>query len=136
MSTVFESPAEVEDAYYDAIDECDLEKMMSTWADSPEVVCLLPMQPMHHGKDAITEMWKPMLDPNLKVEITVNHLQWTEAGDITIHLLEEMVTLTDSGERQPPIYATNIYRRSKDGWHLLMHINAPAPPPPPPGVLP
>ena len=129
MSNAFQSPADVEDAYYDAIDECDLEKMMSTWADTPEAACLLPMQPMHHGSAAIREMWKPMLDPELKVEITVNHLQWSEYGDIAIHLLEELVTLAGTGERQPPIYATNIYRRSDQGWHLLMHLNSPAPPP-------
>jgi len=136
MSTRFKTPADAEDAYYDAIDECDLDKMMSVWEDSPQIACLLPMQPMHHGRDAIRQMWQPMLDPELRVEITVNHLQWTEQGDIAIHLLEEMVTLLGTGERQPPIYATNIYRRSQNGWHMLLHVNSPAPPPPgmqPPG---
>jgi ketosteroid isomerase-like protein len=130
MSTTFKSAADVEDAYYDAIDESDLEKMMSAWEDSPQAACLLPMQPMHHGPDAIRKMWEPMLDPELKVDITINHLQWIEEGNIAIHILEEMVTLKGTGERQPPIYATNIYRRSREGWHLLMHLNSPSPPPP------
>lgn len=130
MSTAFKTPADVEDSYYDAIDECDLEKMMSVWDHSPQAACLLPMQPMHHGTEAIRAMWKPMLDPELQVDITVNHLEWIEQGDMAIHLLEERVTLKGTGERQPPIYATNVYRRDQEGWHLLLHVNSPAPPPP------
>lgn len=128
MST-FNTPAEVEDAYYDAIDECDLEKMMSAWEDSIHSACLMPMQPMHHGKEAIRELWQTMLDPDLQVQITINHLQWTEQGDIAIHIVEEMVTLMGANQRQPPIYATNIYRKGSDGWRMLMHINSPAPAP-------
>lgn len=129
MSPVFNTPADVEDAYYDAIDECNLDKMMSVWGDAPDTACLLPMQPMHHGKDAIKKMWQPMLNPELPVDITINHIRWIEQDDIAIHLLEELVTLGGTGEHQPPIYATNIYRRTTNGWQMLMHINAPAPPP-------
>ena len=39
----FDDPQAAEDAYYDAFDEHDLDKMMSVWADSDETVCLLPM---------------------------------------------------------------------------------------------
>ncbi|MCP3664566.1 MAG: nuclear transport factor 2 family protein [Gammaproteobacteria bacterium] len=126
----YKTAADVEDAYYDAIDESDLEKMMSVWENSSQSCCLLPMQVMHHGRAAIEEMWAPILDPKLKVEITINHLMWIEQGDMAIHILEEMVTLVATAERQPPIYATNIFRKSREGWHLLVHINSPSPTPP------
>jgi ketosteroid isomerase-like protein len=129
MSTNFNTPQEVEDAYYDAIDECDLEKMMSLWDPSAESTCLLPMQPTHHGKETITKLWGSMLDPEFGVSITVNHLQWSEHGDIAIHIVEEVVSLTKMGETQPPVYATNIYQRGENGWRMLMHLNSPAPPP-------
>ena len=134
MSTHFETAADAEDAYYDAIEACDLEMMMTVWDDSSDSACLLPMQPLQQGPEAIRGMWRPMLDKALGLDITVNHLQWIEHGDVAIHLLEEMVTLGDGKERQPPIYATNVYRRGDDGWRLLLHLNSPAPPPP--GVMP
>jgi uncharacterized protein (TIGR02246 family) len=134
MSTIFNSATDVEDAYYDAIEEGDLEKMMSVWADSRDIACLLPMQPMHHGREAIRELWKTMLDPEFKIDITVNHLKWIVQGNVAIHLLEEVVTTTDTTQRQPPIYASNVYHRDSTSWHLLLHINSPAPPPT--GVLP
>jgi ketosteroid isomerase-like protein len=134
MSSHFDTPTDAEDAYYDAIDEADLEKMMAVWEDSPESTCLLPMRPMQSGIQAIRDLWQPMLDSKMRLNITINHLQWIEQGDIAIHLLEELVTLSETGERQPPIYAVNIDRRGKTGWRLLSHVNSPAPPPP--GMIP
>lgn len=134
MSTSFNSAADAEDAFYDAIDEGDLEKMMSVWADSGDIACLLPMQPMCHGRNAVRESWKRLFDHELKVIITVNHLQWIEQADIAIHLLEEVVRPVGSAQSQPPVYASNVYTRDSTGWHLLLHLNSPAPPPA--GVLP
>jgi ketosteroid isomerase-like protein len=134
--TTYHSAADAEDAYYDAIDEGDLEKMMGTWEASDEICCLLPMQAMQHGTAAVRQQWAPMLGSGMQVDITINHIRWIEMGDISIHLVEEMVTLPQTGERQPPIYATNLYRQGELGWKLVMHLNSPTPPPPgfaPPG---
>ena len=132
MMNHFDSAADAEDAYYDAIDESDTEKLMSVWEDSSEVGCLLPMQPMCSGREAIESLWRPMLDPDMGVDIMINHLQWIESGDIAIHVIEERITLRGDGGAgtQPPIYAVNTFRRSGDGWRLLIHVNSPAPPPP------
>ena len=39
MSSQFDTPADAEDAYYDAIDECNLELMMSVWEASVDAAC-------------------------------------------------------------------------------------------------
>ena len=130
MNTRFESAADVEDAYYDAIDECDIEKMMSVWEPSLEIACLLPMQKMHHGRLEMETLWRSLLDPAKGIEITVNHIRWIEWGDMAIHLLEELITPRQSNRPQPPIYAVNTFRKSEEGWHLLLHVNSPAPLPP------
>jgi len=133
MPPAFKTPQDAEDAYYDAIDEGDLEAMRAVWADSPEIACLLPMQSLLQGAEVFTG-WRQALDPKYRVEITVRHLRWIETAEIAIHLVEESVTLKGAGRPQPPIYATNVYRRDASGWRLLLHINSPAPPPP--GLLP
>lgn len=133
MSNSFSTPAEAEDAYYDAIDERDLEKMMSVWSPSPDAACLLPMQSLQRGPQAIREMWRQMLDQAQGLDITINHMQWIDLGDVSIHLLEELATVKGGG-KQPPIYASNTYHRDGDGWRLLLHFNSPTPPPP--GMMP
>ena len=102
---------------------------MSVWEDSDEAACLLPMHPLYRGKAAIEKAWSQLLHPEMRVDVSVKHLQWIESSELAIHLVEETVTLPN-GQKQPPIYATNVYRKGSDGWHMLVHLNAPTPPPP------
>lgn len=134
MNSRFQSAADVEDVYYDAIEEADLDKMMSVWADFDDIACLLPMLPMRLGTSAVRELWQRNFEQQVSIEITVHHLHWIEQGDIAIHLLEEVVMAPGSPQRPPPIYACNIFLRDGYGWRLLQHINSPGPPPS--GVLP
>ncbi len=135
---MFQTPQDAEDAYYDAVEACDLEQMMAVWENSPEAHCLLPMQPMLQGPRALRSAWSGLLKEALRVEVTVHSLQWIEQGELAIHLVEEAVTVAaQPNQPYPPIYATNIYRKGAGGWRLLVHLNAPAPPPPgaaPPGM--
>lgn len=126
----FVSPQDVEDAFYDAIDENDYEAMMKTWEESAHSVCLLPMQPARLGTDEISATWQGMMRSGTQVEISVSHIMWNQLGDVAIHMVEETITLVQGRRSQPPIYATNVYRKGEEGWRMLMHINSPVPLPP------
>ncbi|MGD8588847.1 MAG: nuclear transport factor 2 family protein [Chromatiales bacterium] len=129
MSKTFPSPQDAEDAYYDAIEEQDLEAMMQVWADSEEILCLLPMQPALRGVASIRHAWEPLLNGQIKLDIEVKHLAWIEHGELAVHLVEEHVLVAGQAEKQT-VYACNIYRQDDSGWHILMHQNSPTPPPP------
>ncbi|MCU7851048.1 MAG: nuclear transport factor 2 family protein [Candidatus Thiodiazotropha sp. (ex Monitilora ramsayi)] len=129
MSTTHSTPQDAEDAYYDAIDERNIEAMMSVWEESEEVLCLLPMMPAQRGKAAIRTIWEPFLQGDMALEIEIKHLSWIESGELAIHLVEENVKVPGQSEPQP-VYATNIFRQGPAGWYLIMHQNSPTPPPP------
>lgn len=133
MTAEFATAQDAEDAFYDAIDERDGERLRAVWEDSADIACLLPMQPMLHGAD-VHEAFKPLVSGEVKLDIQVRHLRWLEAGDLAIHFVEERVTLPGAPS-QPAVYGVNIYRKGSSGWHLLIHQNSPTPPPPgmPPG---
>jgi ketosteroid isomerase-like protein len=125
----YTTPQDAEDAYYDAIDEQDLEALMAVWENSQEVLCLLPMMPAQSGKDGIRKLWEPLMQGDNSLDIQTRHLTWIETSDLAIHLIEELVR--NPGQAGPQaVYATNIFRRSGEGWRLLMHQNSPTPPPP------
>jgi uncharacterized protein (TIGR02246 family) len=126
---MFDTPQAAEDAYYDAIDEQDLDALMAAWEESDEALCLLPMMPAQRGKKAIREAWTALLQPDLRLEIEIAHLSWIETAELAIHLVEERVKTPQQPEAQR-VYATNIYRKDAQGWRLLMHQNSPTPPPP------
>lgn len=138
MAQQFATAQDAEDAFYDAIDERDAERLRSVWEDSGEIACLLPMQPMLHGAE-VHEAFRPLTDGEIQIEIQVRHIRWLEAGELAIHFVEERVKLPGSPP-QPAVYGVNIYRKGNTGWRLLIHQNSPTPPPPasmpPPGMAP
>ena len=138
MAQQFATAQDAEDAFYDAIDERDAERLRSVWEDSGEIACLLPMQPMLHGAE-VHEAFRPLTDGEIQIEIQVRHIRWLEAGELAIHFVEERVKLPGSPP-QPAVYGVNIYRKGNTGWRLLIHQNSPTPPPLasmlPPGMAP
>ena len=144
MSQPFETPQEAEDAFYDALDERNVELMLRVWDDSDDIACLLPMQPFVHGRE-VREMMRALLDSDVRIDLAVHHVRWVELGDIAIHYVEEQ---NSAGALQPPgpggdgglpaglptgrtpaLLATNVFRRRGDGWTMILHQNAPPPPP-------
>ncbi len=127
MSVNFSTPQDAEDSYYDAIDENDLDAMMSVWEDSDEILCLLPMTPAQRGTASIRKAWEPLLGGEMQLDMEIKHLAWIEAGDLAIHLVEEQVQVAGQQGRQS-VYASNTYRKGANGWRILMHQNSPTPP--------
>jgi len=137
----FDTPQDAEDAYYDAIESGDAEAMSRVWEASADVACLLPMTPLLQGPEVLA-MWHSMFEQGAAFDIQVGHLSWVTGDDLALHLIEERVApAADAAGGQPPqqirpVYASNLFRRGPDGWHLVVHQNSPVPPPPgaaPPG---
>ena len=125
----YPTPHDAEDALYDALDEGDLESLMGVWDDADDIACLLPMQALVHGREAVRTAYEPLFSQGRKVAISVTHLQWYESDTFAFHLVEERAEGTP-GQQAVAIYATNVYRHGPHGWRLLAHLNAPAAPPP------
>ena len=136
MTQEFATAQDVEDAFYDAIEEGDADRLRDVWESSDEIACLLPMQPMLHGAE-VHEAFRPLTSGDVRLDIQVRHIRWLEAGDLAIHFVEERVSFSGNPP-QPSVYALNIYRKGTAGWRLLVHQNSPTPLPPgsgpPPGM--
>lgn len=133
MPRTYYTPQEAEDDFYDALEEGDLKRLLSVWADSDDICCLLPMYPMVQGRKGIEDVFLHLFSQGQGVELSVAHLSWIQTADMAIHLVEETVQKVPPGAPPPtPFYATNIYRKDSHGWHLIVHQNAPTPQPPPP----
>jgi ketosteroid isomerase-like protein len=132
----YATPQDAEDAFYDALDEQDLDKMLSVWDDDDAIACLLPMQPFVQGRARLESLWRSLLSRAQRLDLSVTHIQWIEMPSTALHLVEERLSGPD-GRPQPPVYATNVYRHTENGWRLVLHQNSPGPPPPgmrPPGT--
>ena len=130
MNQVYNTPQDAEDAFYDALEAGDLEQMLSAWADSDDISCLLPMYPMIQGRAGVRDVFSHLFSRGHGVALSVAHLNWVETDDIAIHQVEESIPNDPAGDPPPPpFYGTNIYRKFGEGWRLIIHQNAPTPPP-------
>lgn len=129
----FETPQDAEDAFYDALEGGDAEAMARVWEPSADIACLLPMTPLIQGPEVL-EMWRSMFAQGAAFDIQVRHLRWIEGGDLAVHLIEERIADSPhaavAGQPVPAVYASNLFRRGAQGWHLVVHQNSPVPPPP------
>jgi ketosteroid isomerase-like protein len=133
MTQTYDTPQEAEDAFYDALDEGDLKKMLSVWAEADDICCLLPMHPMILGREGVTDVFTQLFSQGHGVSLSIAHLGWIETDNIAIHQVEETIEDPPADRHTPPpFYGTNIFRKDNTGWRLIVHLNAPTPPPPPP----
>src|SRR6476661_1908020 len=94
---------DVEAAFYDALQNADLDKLMACWADEDEIVCIHPGGPRVVGPIAI--------------RATFVH-----------NLLEKVEVLTPQGPRVAWVIATNIWHKTAQGWRLVAHHASPGTP--------
>jgi ketosteroid isomerase-like protein len=135
MSQTFDTPQDAEDAYYDALEEGNLEVLLTVWDAADDISCLLPMHPLAQGRAAVRDAFARLFARGRGIALSVKHLGWIDAGAVAIHHVEESPQRHAPGARPPlPVYGTNIYRRGAQGWHLIVHQNAPTAPPP--GAMP
>jgi ketosteroid isomerase-like protein len=133
MTQTYTTPQEAEDAFYDALDEGNLNQLLSIWAESDDICCLLHMHPKIQGREGVTDVFTHLFSQGLGVSLAITHLGWIETDDIAIHQVEETILAQPADmPPPPPFYGTNIYRKDQTGWRLIVHLNAPTPPPPPP----
>ena len=125
------SPAEVEAAFYDALNRADVEALMALWADDDEIVCIHPGGPRLHGHVAIQASWEAILNNG---GLPIRPSQLYEAHNLmsAVHTVVEGAT---AAEGEPAhLLATNVYLKTPQGWRMVLHHVSVAPGPAPSGL--
>ncbi|MBS0509516.1 MAG: nuclear transport factor 2 family protein [Proteobacteria bacterium] len=115
------SPDELEAAFYDALQQGDLERLMACWADEDEIVCVHPGGTRLLGPLAIRAAYAAMLERGgLQVQATQVHR--VQALASSVHSVLELVRVAlPDGAREAVAQATNVYHKTPRGWRLVAH---------------
>lgn len=125
-SPTFDTPADVEQAFYDAMRSGDIDAMMAVWTDGDEAVCVHPGGPRLVGADAIRESFGAIFESGT-VQVDRQAVREFRQGDVAIHNLVEQVAVDGQmGTELVSVVATNIYIRSAHGWQMMLHHAAAA----------
>ena len=119
----FSSSELVENAFYLAFEQCDIEMMMSVWSRDQDISCIHPGGPRLEGLDNIQDSWEQIFSHEQGITFELKHKKVFVEDNIAIHRVIEAISL--NGKLSSEIVATNVYCKTNDGWHMILHHASP-----------
>jgi ketosteroid isomerase-like protein len=116
---------DVEAAFYDALQNGDIDRLMACWADEDDIVCIHPGGPRLVGPVAIRAAFESMFT-NGSIRAWPERARKMQAVASAVHnVLERIEVLTPEGPGQAWVIATNVYHRTAQGWRMVAHHASP-----------
>jgi ketosteroid isomerase-like protein len=122
---VFPTAQDAENAFYEALERCDLDGMMAVWAEDEEIICVHPGGPRLTGPEQVRESWAKIFAGGPRARLHVSHQVAISAMMLTVHSVHENFGVQDAPA--VPVVATNVYLRTAAGWRMIVHHASPAP---------
>lgn len=119
------SPDDTENAFYDALNQGDIERLMACWAEEEDIVCVLPGGPRLVGYAAVRAAMELLL-ANGGLAAVPEQLHRLDAGSCRVHSVVERVAVAGhDGTGVAWVLATNVYAKTARGWRMVVHHTSP-----------
>jgi ketosteroid isomerase-like protein len=127
MSEVEELRA-VNERFYRALEELDLEEMNRIWLHEPWVRCIHPGWDVLVGWGQVRESLEQIFASTGWMRVTPTECDVHVFGDVGMVACAENITASrDSDVGVAVAQATNLFRRTPEGWRMFHHHASPAP---------
>jgi len=124
---IFPTAQDAENAFYDALERCDLDGMMAVWAEDEDIVCVHPGGARLTGQDQVRESWGRIFAAGPRARVHITQQVAISAMMLAVHSVHENFTVEGDARAQVPMIATNVYLRTAAGWRMIVHHASPAP---------
>lgn len=119
---------DIEAAFYEALQNGDIEKLMACWGDDDDIVCVHPGGARLVGPAAIRATFDAMFS-NGTIRAQAIKVRKVETMGASVHsVLERIEVLTEEGPRHAYVIATNVYHKAAQGWRMVAHHASPGTP--------
>jgi ketosteroid isomerase-like protein len=116
-------------AMYQAFEHADVDGMAAVWDDvEPQaLVCVHPGWPMLRGRDHVLRSWSAVMAGTDYIQFFLTDVAITVSGDTAVVTCTENVLteVTESGQGNGTVVATNILVRRPGGWRVQVHHGSP-----------
>lgn len=124
-ATLGGTPDDVEQAFYEALNQGDIDQLMACWAEEDEVVCIHPGGERLIGHGAIRSAFEALFAHG-HVQARPDRIHRIDALASSVHhLVERVAVLTPHGEQTAWVTATNVYHKTPQGWRMVAHHASP-----------
>ena len=122
------SPDDIEQSFYEALHNADIEQLMACWAEEDDIVCVHPGGPRLIGQGAIRATFEGMF-ANGSVQAHPERVRKiVSLASAVHHLVERVEVITPQGAKQAFVLATNVYHKTPQGWRMVAHHASPGTP--------
>ena len=119
------SPDDIEQSFYEALHNADIEQLMACWAEEDDIVCVHPGGPRLIGQGAIRATFEGMF-ANGSVQAHPERVRKiVSLASAVHHLVERVEVITPQGAKQAFLLATNVYHKTPQGWRMVAHHASP-----------
>ena len=124
-ATLGGTPDEVEQAFYEALHNADIDQMMACWAEEDEIVCVHPGGPRLIGAGSIRSAFEALFAQGAVRAHPEQTRRVNALASAVHHLIERVDVLTPEGPRTAWVNATNVYHKTAQGWRMVAHHASP-----------
>ena len=122
------SPDEIEHQCYEALQQGDIEKLMSAWSDDDDIACVHPGGTRVIGAAAIRSSFESIF-ANGAINAHPEKVHRVLSHSSAVHsVLERVEVMSKDGPHSAWVIATNVYLKTAQGWRLVAHHASPGTP--------
>jgi ketosteroid isomerase-like protein len=122
------TPDDIEQSFYEALQNADIEQLMDCWAEEDDIVCVHPGGPRLIGPGAIRANFEGMF-ANGSVQAHPERIRKINSlASAVHHLVERVELITPQGAKQAFVLVTNVYHKTPQGWRMVVHHASPGTP--------
>jgi ketosteroid isomerase-like protein len=122
----------VNQAFYTAIENADLDRMTEIWAEetgAEQVSCVHPGWPIVTGRAEVLRSWALIMANTPYIQFVLTDVNVMVHGDVAVLTCEEnILTAGDEGDSSfaaGKVVASNTFVKTPEGWRLWLHHGSP-----------
>jgi len=124
LGIIFTDSKQVEESFYQAFRNRDIELMKYVWDQTDEAICIHPNSPRIYSFELIIASWEQIFSAPDAICIEITEPVYKPEENVSIHYVKE--NLSVNRKLVGSVYATNIYHQTEDGWKMIAHHASPA----------
>ena len=122
------SADDIEQQFYEALQQGDIDKLMAVWSDDDDIACVHPGGARVVGLRAIRTSFE-LIFGNGRIDAQPERVRRLQMqGAAVHHVLERVQAMTSDGPQSAWVIATNVYVKTVQGWRLVLHHASPGAP--------